>query len=353
METALTFDDILIVPSFSDIKSIQEEVLVTTVVGDSNFKFLEAPIISAAMDTITTLQMQKAMKFLGGLGIHHRYIANDDDGRKTLIYASNYGPIAVSPSMGTDFILELTGTNPNPVVAIDVAHGDRAEVINYAESCVRLGCEVWSGNIATKEAAHRYINAGVNVLKVGIGPGSACTTRVVSGVGVPQATAIQEVKSVVDEYRELLEVHILADGGIKSSGDIVKAIALGADAVIIGNLFAGTSETPGEVYESNHKGYFKRYRGMASREALEESDKRIRVEGVAGMVPFKGSVKYTFNELVEGIKTGFAYTGSRNILEFKERAQIIKISNAGVIEGNHRLEPMQYGEVMKSVNDAG
>lgn len=324
---ALTFDDILLVPQYSDIESIDKEIDTSTQVGKHR---LDIPIISAAMDTVTGMKMLGTMLHLGGLGVHHRYVDNYGD----LIFRSFDGPIAVSPSMGTAFIDSLNLTNPEATVALDVAHGDRKAVLNFAKYCRMKGLDVWSGNICTfYNSALSYLRIGVNTLKVGIGPGSACSTRVNTGCGYPQASAIWNIKQAAPG-----NVSIIADGGIKTSGDIVKALALGADAVILGGLLAGTEETPGAVYLDDETGQrYKHYRGMASEVALRQNNKTVRVEGVSGMVPYKGPVKDVIDSLMSGVKLGMAYVGARTIKELREKAEFVEITQAGQYEGMPRI----------------
>lgn len=322
-----TFDDILLVPRYSTIESIDREIDTDTHIGNDH---LSVPIISAAMTTVTEARMIKAMQFLGATGIHHRYNMVHWAHQAEL---SEESPIAVSPSMGTEF-LDWLSANVIPAgcsLVIDVAHGDREEVYDYAKYAVDLGFEVWSGNICTVGAAFEYINNGVNILKVGIGPGSVCSTRVVSGCGYPQASAIYEIK------RDHPQATIVADGGIKSSGDIVKALALGADAVIIGRLLAGTAEAPGTYYSDMYGNDWKTYAGMASREVLEKAGKTVRVEGVVGRVPYVGPVKGVIDELMAGVKLGMAYVGARNIKELQQKAQFVRVTQAGQIEGGPRI----------------
>ncbi len=338
LPTKETYDDILIVPQYSDIENIDEEISTFTTVGNI---FLEIPIISAAMTTVTDTKMQMAMRKLGGIGIHHRYdlyqVPPSKELERLKLWCQN-GAVAVSPSMGYDLIIKLIQSmtiealKKTPFV-IDVAHGHRKEVLDYARFLKSNGLIVWSGNITTPQAAYDYchiLDAATDALKLGIGSGSACTTRVVSGCGYPLASAIHEIA------KEFPSFSLIADGGIKYAGDITKAIALGADAVIIGGLLAGTDEAPGEV-KLEHQAYYKYFEGMASESALQQAGKTVRVEGVSGKVPYRGSLKTVLNELVTGLKLGMAYTGSRTIVELRARAKFVKITDFGVLEGKPRI----------------
>ena len=334
---ALTFDDVTLIPQYSDLNS-RSEVDLT---ADLGFASSRLPVISAAMDTVTGEKMLLSMFKQGCWGIHHRYC----DIETLRLHRSSW-PIAVSPSMGTKFIDELYEheTNVSPIVAIDVAHGDSKKALDYAEYCVKKGCVVMSGNIVTADAAYRYYNIGVNIFKVGVGPGSACTTRIVSGHGVPQITAIKEVRKELnfiaracfDQGTGNRKFFILSDGGCRTSGDVVKALAAGANAVISGSLFAGCDEVP-VPYTTHYKKKKYPYRGMASREALSSAGKEINPEGVASWVEAKGPVKGVLDSLESGLRAGFAYSGARNIQELWEKARFVRQTPSGVVEGGARI----------------
>ena len=224
------------------------------------------------------------------------------------------------------------------VVVLDSAHGHSANVLN----CVRMikekypDLQVIAGNVATGEAAKALIEAGVDAVKVGIGPGSICTTRVVAGIGVPQITAVMDCYEVAKEYG----IPIIADGGIKYSGDMTKAIAAGANVCMMGSMFAGCDESPGtfELYQGRK---YKVYRGMGSIAAMENGSKdryfqsnakKLVPEGVEGRVAYKGSVEDTVFQLIGGLKSGMGYCGTPTIEELKERGRFVKISAASLKE---------------------
>lgn len=226
------------------------------------------------------------------------------------------------------------------VIVIDTAHGHSEGVIQAVKTIKKKYPEVQviAGNVATGEATKELIEAGADCVKVGIGPGSICTTRVVAGVGVPQITAIYECAKVADKFG----IPVIADGGIKYSGDIVKAIAAGASVVMIGSLFAGTEESPGEleIYQGRS---FKVYRGMGSLGAMasgskdryfQEDSKKLVPEGVEGRVPYRGPLKETIFQLVGGLRAGMGYCGTRNIEELRKNAKFIKITSAGLRESH-------------------
>ncbi len=249
------------------------------------------------------------------------------------------GRLRVGAAVGTGDIeferVEKLVENEVDLIVVDTAHGHSKNVIEMVKKIKLI-----AGNIATKEAAEDLIKAGADAVKVGIGPGSICTTRVVAGIGVPQITAIMEVYKITKKY----DIPLIADGGIKFSGDIAKAILAGADSVMIGNLFAGTTESPGEfvIYKGRR---YKSYRGMGSLGAMQEGSKsryfqddfeleKLVPEGIEGLVPYKGDLKDVIYQLIGGLKAALGYTGSKNIREFKEKAKFIKITGAGLKESH-------------------
>ncbi len=226
------------------------------------------------------------------------------------------------------------------LITVDTAHGHSQGVINTIKNLRKKypDVQIIAGNIASGDAAEELIAAGVHAIKVGMGPGSICTTRVIAGIGVPQITAVYECAKVAQKYH----IPVIADGGIKYSGDIAKVIAAGADVCMIGSLFAGTEESPGEkvIYKGRS---FKIYRGMGSTAAMrqgsgdryfQDNSRKFVPEGVEGRVPYKGDLKDTVYQLVGGLKSGMGYCGTRNIEELKENGKFIKITNAGLIESH-------------------
>jgi IMP dehydrogenase len=462
---ALTFDDVLLVPRYSEV--LPTEVDTTTMVS-RNIR-LNIPILSAAMDTVTEARTAIAMAREGGIGIIHKnmsildqadevhkvkksesYIINDPitiepekklsealnlmktyqisgipvvkNGRlrgiithrdirfqknldipvsevmtKRLITAKEgislkeaedllrRNRIEKLPVVDDNFMLKglitikdidksvmypfsskdrqgrlivgaAVGTSKDTMervealvaagvdlIVIDTAHGHSKNVIETLKKIKQKyrDLDVMAGNIATKEAAEDLIEAGADSIKVGMGPGSICTTRIVAGVGIPQITAIMECASVAAKKK----VPLIADGGIRFSGDITKAIAAGADAVMIGSLFAGTEESPGEVIIYQGRSY-KLYRGMGSLSAMQKGSKdrygqegvedlkKLVPEGIEGRVPYRGLLKDNLFQLVGGLKAGMGYLGARNIAELKRNAQFIRITNAGIKESH-------------------
>ena len=312
MENKYTFDDILLAPSFSDAERGDIDIS-----SDFFTEELQVPVLSSPMDTISGKKMLVAMADGGGLGIHHRYCYDYE-----LITIAGFvnGGIAVSPSMGMDVIKELYTVDPRLIVVLDVAHGNTRRNLDYCESLVEMGINVVSGNIANKEAALRYLNIGVKYLRVGIGSGSVCSTRIVTGVGYPQASAIAEINELRYSHPHA-GMKIISDGGHKTTGDVVKALALGADFVMLGGMFAGTDEAEGGV----------NYRGMASAAALSGRKKEFFVEGIGKNVEPKGSVKGVLKNIKDAIEQACYYVGARNLRELRE-AEIIHLSSGSMRE---------------------
>lgn len=227
-------------------------------------------------------------------------------------------------------------------IIIDTAHGHSHGVIDAVKSTRKsFNCQLIAGNIATAAAAEALIKAGVDAIKVGVGPGSICTTRVVSGIGVPQITAVSECVKAAKKK----DIPVISDGGIKFSGDITKALAAGADSIMMGSLFAGTDESPGETILFQGR-TFKVYRGMGSIEAMKkgskdryfqedvESDLKLVPEGIEGRVPHKGPISSTIFQLIGGLRAGMGYCGTRTIQELHEKARFLKISSSGLRESH-------------------
>jgi IMP dehydrogenase len=229
------------------------------------------------------------------------------------------------------------------VIVIDTSHGHSAGVLDAVRDTKRNfpKCELIAGNIATAEGAKALIEAGVDAVKIGVGPGSICTTRIIAGVGIPQMSAIRDAYKAAAQHR----IPVIADGGIKFSGDIVKALAAGAHAVMIGGLFAGTEESPGETILFQGRSY-KVYRGMGSLEAMKmgsrdryyqddiEGDLKLVPEGIEGRVPFRGSLSASIQQLIGGLKAGMGYVGCRTIRDMRKNARFVRITSAGLRESH-------------------
>lgn len=338
LETGLTFDDVLLVPRRSSIRSRQDVSLKTKLT--KNIK-INLPILAANMDTVCEQEMALALARLGGVGILHRFLTVEAQAEMVENVKHENSEYVVGAAIGTDHdaivrskALVDSGVD---VLVLDIAHGHAEHAIDALKQLKDSfpDTDVIAGNVATQAGAEDLYEAGADAIKVGVGPGGVCTTRLVAGVGVPQLTAIFSASVV--------PIPVIADGGITSSGDIAKAIAAGADSVMIGSMFAGTKESPGEV-ESSPKGLVKRVRGMASFEAIEarairtgelvddEYFEQRAPEGVEGVVPYKGEVSKLIAQMVAGLKSGMSYSNARTIPEFWEKAEFIRVTSTGLKE---------------------
>jgi len=334
-EEYLTFDDVLIKPGASEVEPREANVETAIARGF----FVSVPILSAAMDTVTGAEMAIALGKVGGLGIIHRSCTLEEE--VAMVFKTKKAGVRVGAACSPFDIeraraLVQAGAD---VIAIDSAHGHNANVIDGAKKIRKVigDAKLLVGNIATKEAAKELVKFADGI-KVGIGPGSICTTRIVSGVGVPQFSAIQEVAQIAKKYG----VPIIADGGIRNSGDIAKALAAGASAVMLGNLLASTDAAPGKLVTKNGT-QLKEYRGMGSRAVLKKGKANDRYlgksnaivpEGVSGFVPYKGTLESVVELLVGGLRVSMGYVGGKNITEFQKRAQFIRISPTSLRENS-------------------
>lgn len=342
MRTGLTYDDVLLVPRRSSVRSRQGVDLATAA---SRNVPLRLPVIAANMDTVCEAEMAIALGRIGGLGVIHRFLPVLQHAHEVEKVKAAGADLPVGVAVGTDHDMidraKATAAAGADVLVLDIAHGHADHAI---EAIAGLKADfpdvdVIAGNVATAEGAEDLVAAGADAVKVGVGPGGVCTTRLVAGVGVPQLTAVDDVVSAA------LGVPVIADGGIRSSGDIAKALAAGADSVMIGSLFAGTKESPGELEQTPH-GLVKRVRGMASREAIEERAERHGAElddeyfeqrapeGVEGTVPYKGEVTKLVYQLMAGVKSAMSYEDATDLDSFRENARWIRVTDAGLRE-NH------------------
>tara|TARA_R110002124_G_scaffold94173_1_gene237942 strand:+ start:1270 stop:2292 length:1023 start_codon:yes stop_codon:yes gene_type:complete len=321
MKTGLCYDDVLLVPQYSDIRSRLAVDISTDL--DDDLK-LELPLVSSPMDTISGEKMAKALDKAGTMAVIHRYNTIEEQVGLVCSVTKDGGRVGAAVGITGDF-LERAQALVNYGVSflcVDVAHGHHL-MMREALEILKKNVEVhlMAGNVATKRGYTDLSNWGADSVRCNIGGGSACTTRTQTGHGVPGLQTILDCSKItglrmVGEKR----TKIIADGGIRSSGDIVKALAAGADLVMIGSLLAGTTETPGHIVESN-TGEFKEYRGMASKRAqFEWRGKTGSFEGVSTMVPYKGDVEFVLEDLEKGIRSGFSYSGCRSIQELQESA---------------------------------
>ena len=340
IKEALTFDDVTMAPKYSEV--LPSEVDTKTKL--SNNLSLEIPILTSAMDTVTEGKMAIAIAKAGGIGIIHRNLDIKKQieeikkvKRKKLVVGAAVGAGPNEIKRAEALLKEKID-----LIVVDTAHGHSkkvAEIIKQIKKKKNNKTTLCAGNIATQDAAKFLIKLGVDIIKVGIGPGSICTTRLVAGIGVPQLSAIIEVKKGVKNKK----TKIISDGGIKYSGDIAKALAAGADAVMIGSLFAGTMEAPGKLVKKRGKLY-KSFRGMGSVGAMNKGSadryfqkkqkdiSKYVPEGVEGFVKFKGDVKSIIYKLIGGLKSSMGYLGTKKIINLKNKPNFVKITKAGFYE---------------------
>ena len=340
IKEALTFDDVTLVPKYSEI--LPSEVDTSIKLTDS--LKLKIPLLSSAMDTVTESKMAIAIAKSGGLGIIHRNLnikkqvleVRKVKKQKLLVGA------AVGAGPNEFKRAEALLKEKLAMIVVDTAHGHTkkvSEIIRFIKKIKNKKTALCAGNIATPDAAKFLLKLGVDVIKVGIGPGSICTTRLVAGIGVPQLSAILNVRNGIKNKN----VKIISDGGIKYSGDLAKAFAAGADAVMIGSLFAGTDETPGKLIKKNGK-LFKSFRGMGSVGAMnkgsadryfqkkQKDNTKYVPEGVEGLAKYKGKVDKVIFKLVGGLRSSMGYLGSKQIKYLRYKPQFVKITKAGFYE---------------------
>lgn len=351
---AITFDDVLLIPAHSQVLPHQVSLqthLTPTIT-------LNIPLVSAAMDTVTEAPMAIALARLGGLGFIHKNLSIAVQAQQVSqvkqaealalenpqACVDDQGQLRVGAAVGaSQDVLERVKALVDAgvdVITVDSAHGHSQGVIDTVRR-IREAFEnlpLIGGNIVTAEAAHDLVQAGAHTVKVGVGPGSICTTRVVAGVGMPQLSAINAVM----QYCKHHGVPLIADGGIKYSGDVVKALAAGADVVMVGSLLAGTEESPGEVFTLQGQ-RFKTYVGMGSLAAMERGSKdryfqqtatKLVPEGIEGRVAYKGAVVDVVHQLCGGLRSGMGYCGTPTVTALKQEGRFVKITAAGLRESH-------------------
>ena len=339
IKDSLTFDDVTLVPQYSSVLPI-DTIINCKLSKNLN---LNVPLLSSAMDTVTESKMAIAISKCGGIGVIHRNLSIEkqvSEVQKVKKSGCLVGAAIGVNARDLERVEELSRIKTDLIV-IDTAHGHTKKVLTMIKKIKKKlkNSTLCVGNIATGKAAKFLADNGVDIVKVGIGPGSICTTRLVAGIGVPQLSAIMDVKKALKKYK----TKIISDGGIKFSGDLAKAIAAGADAIMIGSLFSGTMESPGKIIKYKGKLY-KNFRGMGSVGAMsagsadryyQKKTKDITKyvpEGVEGMVKFKGSIKEIIYNLVGGLKSSMGYMGAKTIRDLQKRGQFLKISKAGFYE---------------------
>jgi IMP dehydrogenase len=335
MQIGLSYDDVLLVPKYSDIKSRSEVDLSSELSSGLNFSL---PLMSSPMDTVTESGMSVALNDAGGLGIVHRY--NSVEEQAAIIKdISSRGVKNIGAAIGAtgDYIvragnLQEAGAN---IICLDVAHGYHALVKDALKELRKTfgdSVHLMAGNVATLDAFEALSDWGADSIRIGIGGGSICSTRLVTGHGVPTFA------SILDCARTTYETKLIADGGIKTSGDMVKSLAAGADFVMAGSMLAGTEESPGETLRNNSGKRYKVYRGMASTAAQKDwRGKSSTAEGVSTTIPFKGSVVDVLEDIAGGLRSGLSYTGVRNLKELRSKSTFIRQSQAGQVESSTHI----------------
>ena len=353
IKESLTFDDVLLLPKYSNVLPSETNISIQL----TKKILLQVPFLSSAMDTVTESKMAIAMANEGGIGIIHRNLDIKTQTKEVIKVKKKKLLVGAAVGTNKEDINRVKSLiyNGCDLIVIDTAHGHSEKVLRILSRLKKINYDIpiCVGNVATSEAAKKLYDSGADIIKVGIGPGSICTTRMVAGIGVPQISAIMDVKRVLKNKK----IKIISDGGIKFSGDIAKALAAGADAIMMGSIFAGTDESPGKKYKVKGK-FYKMYRGMGSIGAMSSGsanryfqknykDKSKFVpEGVEGRVEYKGNVSKIIYQLKGGLRSSMGYIGAKNLAQITKNAQFTKITKAGFYESMvHSVEMTQ-----KSIN---
>ncbi len=339
IKESLTFDDVLLLPRYSNVLPSETDISLNLTKKIS----LQVPFLSSAMDTVTESKMAIAIANEGGIGIIHRNFTIKNQTKEVIKVKKKRLLVGAAVGTSNEDVERAKSllSNGCDLIVVDTAHGHSEKVLKILSKLKKNSAKVpiCVGNIATGEAAKKLYDSGADIIKVGIGPGSICTTRMVAGIGVPQISAIMEIKQTLKNKK----IKIISDGGIKFSGDIAKAIAAGADAIMMGSIFAGTDESPGKKFKLNGKIY-KQYRGMGSIGAMSSGsanryfqknfkDKSKFVpEGVEGRVEYKGEVSKIIYQLKGGLRSSMGYIGAKNLAQISKNAKFTKITKAGFYE---------------------
>ncbi len=336
MKEGLSYDDVLLIPQYSDIES-RKQVDISNNLGEG--LHFDLPVISSPMDTITESDMALAISNHGGLGLVHRYNTVEEQVRHVALALANNTEATIGAAIGMtdDFEMRAMALRSvgAQVLCIDVAHGHHSVM----ERCLKTlkdrfaeSIHIMAGNVATLEGFDALASWGADSIRVGIGGGSICSTRLVTGHGIPTFQSLLEISQTTYSSK------IIADGGIKTTGDMVKAFAAGADFVMIGSMLAGTTETPGETFYSNSGKKYKVYRGMASADAqVDWRGKSSTPEGISTTVPYKGSVEHILQDIGGGIRSGLSYSGVRNLSELRCKANFLRQTNSSQLESNTHI----------------
>ena len=345
-----SFDDVMIVPAYSELRSRSEPDTRSIIAG---YLELDIPIISSPMDTVTGSKMALAMGAKGGLGILHRFMTKEEQEYMirdliSLAWDTSLVEGKIVPAIGVGYaekerfryLYKIFGGSELSAVAIDVANGDSKYMIDMVkwvldETSGTL--PIIAGNVAAGEGFLRLAEAGVSAVRVGIGGGSICKTRIMTGIGVPTLASVADCYRARKENDKYERVSIIADGGIRYPADFVKSLATGADAIIAGRIFAGTVESPGEVITLDGR-KVKAYRGMASKEVQEDKRGGLKegtcAEGVSTYIPLKGKAHYVLNEFCGGLRSAMTYTNSYDLSDLRRNARFIRLTPSALDESH-------------------
>lgn len=336
IRTGLSYGDVLLVPQRSPVDSRSDVSLETRLTPDIE---LETPLVSAAMDTVTEAELATELSQLGGFGVIHRFLTPEEQAEQVGEVTATGEQVGAAIGINEDYLerSELLVDAGVDALVLDVAHGHLERTLSAVRTLASEFPDTGlvAGNVATPAGVEDLAAAGADSVKVGIGPGSHCTTRKVAGAGVPQLTAVDDCAPVA----ESMGVTLCADGGIRTSGDAVKALMAGADTVMMGSLFAGTDEAPSQIVEVGGEKY-KQSRGMATTAAADNrNDKEADVradEGVEALTPYKGSLENVVEEFCAGIQSGLSYCGGHTIAAARRKAEFIRVAeSAKEREGYH------------------
>ena len=344
MKRYLTYDDVNIVPKYSELESRGDVGLTSKLTKNVE---LRLPIVSSPMDTVTEYDMAKIMMDLGGVGVIHRFMSIKKQAEiveklwsYTFTIADRY-PVCAAVGITGDYLeraKELVKNGCN-VILIDVAHGHHVLVKNVIEEFKNEfgeNVDIIGGCIATKEATKDLCEQGVDGLRIGVGNGSLCETRIRTGVGLPQVTALLDVCSVADGYG----VPVIADGGIRNVGDVCKGLGCGADTIMVGSLLSGTKESPGSIEKKGqwpNEQLFKKYRGSASLDSKLDRGEDKNVEGNHKVIPYKGKVKRIIGDIRDGIRSSCSYVGASSLEEYRSLVEFVEVTRAGQVEAQPYL----------------
>tara|TARA_B110001454_G_scaffold154525_1_gene143806 strand:- start:2517 stop:3557 length:1041 start_codon:yes stop_codon:yes gene_type:complete len=345
MRRALTYNDVNIIPKYSDIEH-RDKINISTKLTKKTL--IDIPIVTSPMDTITEYNMALEMMQLGGVGIVHRFMSIDEQveiiSELKQVREVNVeilkSTICAAVGVTGDYIeraQELVSKGCN-VIVIDVAHGHHKLVGEAIEEIKKIisEVEVIAGSVATAEACEYLCEKGADSIRVGIGNGSLCETRIRTGVGIPQVTALLDCVAIADTFG----CPTIADGGIRNIGDVCKGLACGADTIMLGSLLSGTKESPGEIEKVGkwpNEQLYKKYRGSASLDSKKSRGDTKNVEGNHKIISYKGKVKRIVNDIQDGIRSSFSYVGANDITEYHSKVELIEVTRAGNIEGKPHL----------------